>query len=350
MNDEMFHPATLDVAEWLRFDAATNPYGPSPKVREATAAFARTGDFSRYDDEERAESLRGDLAAHWGLSPDHFIVYNGSGEAVVWLFLARLLLERQRLLIPSPSYERFVALGQRCAAEVIPVPLHEEDFALVPERFIEAGRQSGARVLLLSSPNNPTGNLLCDEWEIARLLDGLPDCLCIVDEAYADYAGHSCVPWVQERGNLVVLRTFSKAYGMAGLRIGYAIGPKPIITALSQMQVPWAVNALSLVAARAALADQGYLHQIVAQIRSDCQALYEGLNERPWLRAYPSAANFFWVRCEGIGPERLRAGLEKRRMRARWRQDAPGFVRLTSLRPQDNEYLLAVLDEIGHAD
>ena len=116
------------------------------------------------------------------------------------------------------------------------------------------------------------------------------------------------------------------------------------------MQVPWAVNALSLVAAQAALADQGYLHQIVAQIRSDCQALYEGLNERPWLRAYPSAANFFWVCYEGIGPDRIRAGLEKRRIRARWRQDAPGFVRLTSLRPQDNEYLLAALDEIGQSD
>ncbi len=314
------------------------------------AAFARTGDFSRYNDEERAESLRGDLAAHWGLSPDHFIVYNGSGEAVVWLFLARLLLERERLLIPFPSYERFVALGQRCAAKVIPVPLHEEDFALVPEHFIEAGRRSGARVLLLSSPNNPTGNLLCGEREMARLLDELPDCLCIVDEAYAEYAGHSYVPWVQERKNLVVLRTFSKAYGMAGLRIGYAVGAPPMVAALSQMQVPWAVNALSLVAARAALADQGYLHQIVTQIRGDCRALYEGLNERPWLRAYPSAANFFWVHCEGIGPQRLRVGLEKRRIRARWRQDAPGFVRLTSLRPQDNEYLLAALDEIGHAD
>ena len=336
--------------EWLRFDAATNPYGPSPKVREAMATFARTGDFSRYDDEERAESLREDLAAHWGLWSDHFIVYNGSGEDVVWLFLARLLVEQQRLLIPFPSYERFVALGQRCAAEVIPVPLHEEDFALVPERFIEAGRQSGARVLLLSSPNNPTGNLLCGEQEMTRLLDELPNCLCIVDEAYADYAGHSCVPWVQERENLVVLRTFSKAYGMAGLRIGYAIGPKPVIAALSQMQVPWAVNALSLVAAQAALADQGYLQEVVAQIRSDCQVLYEGLNERSWLRAYPSAANFFWVRCEGIGLERLRAGLEKRRIRVRWRQDAPGFVRLTSLRPQDNEYLLTALDEVRQSD
>ncbi|MDE2812586.1 MAG: histidinol-phosphate transaminase, partial [Gemmatimonadota bacterium] len=261
----------------------------------------------------------------------------------------RLLLEQQRLLIPSPSYERFVALGQRCAAKVIPVPLHEENFALVPERFIEAGRQSGARVLLLSSPNNPTGNLLCGDAELVRLLDQLPDCLCIVDEAYADYADHSYVPWVQERENLVMLRTFSKAYGMAGLRIGYAVGPKPVIAALDQMQVPWAVNALSLVAAQAALADQDYLHQIVAQIRSDCQALYEGLSERMWLRAYPSAANFFWVRCGGIGSERLRAGLEKRRIRARWRQDAPDFVRLTSLRPQDNEYLLAALDEVGQS-
>lgn len=333
--------------KWLRFDAATNPYGPSSKVREAIAAFACTGDFSRYSDEERAESLRGDLAAYWGLSPDHFIVYNGSGEAVVWLFLARLLLKQQRLLIPFPSYERFVALGQRCAAEVIPVSLHEEDFALVPECFIEAGRQSGARVLLLSSPNNPTGNLLCGDAEIARLLDELPDCLCIVDEAYADYAGYSCVSWVQERENLVVLRTFSKAYGMAGLRVGYAVGPKSVIAALGQMQVPWAVNALSLVAAQAALADQSYLHQVVVQIRSDCQTLYEGLNERPWLRAYPSAANFFWLRCEEIGPERLRAELEKRQIRARWRRDAPGFVRLTSLRPQDNEYLLNALDEIG---
>ncbi len=336
--------------EWLRFDAATNPYGPSPKVREAIAAFARTGDFSRYSDEERAESLRADLAAHWGLSADHFIVYNGSGEAVVWLFLAHLLLKQQCLLVPSPSYERFVALGQRCATEVIAVPLHEEDFALVPERFIEASRQSGARVLLLSNPNNPTGNLLCDEPAMAHLLDGLPNGLCIVDEAYADYAGHSFVPWVQERENLVVLRTFSKAYGMAGLRIGYAIGPPPVIAALGQMQVPWAVNALSLAAAQTALADQGYLHKVVAQIRSDCQVLYEGLNERPWLRAYPSAANFFWVRCEGIGPKRLWAGLEKRRIRARWRQDAPGFVRLTALRPQDNEHLLAALDAIGQGD
>lgn len=335
---------------WLRFDAATNPYGPSPKVREALAAFARTGDFSRYSDEERAESLRGDLAAHWGLSPEHFIVYNGSGEAVVWLFLAKLLLAQQRLLMPSPSYERFVGLGKRCAAEVIEVPLREEDFALVPERFIEAGRRSDARVLLLSSPNNPTGNLLCGEQSMARLLDELPDCLCIVDEAYADYAGYSCVPWVQERGNLVVLRTFSKAYGMAGLRVGYAVGPKPVIAALGQLQVPWAVNALSLVAAQAALADRGYLRQTVGQIRRDCQLFYAGLNERPWLRAYPSAANFFWVRCAGIGPERLRAGLARRQIRARWRPDAPGFVRLTSLRPQDNDYLLAVLDEIGPAN
>ncbi len=336
--------------QWLRFDAATNPYGPSPKVREVLAAWAQAGDFSRYGDEERAESLREDLAAHWGLAPEHFAVYNGSGEAVVWLFLARLLLAQQRLLIPAPSYERFVALGQRCATEVISVPLHEENFALEPEHFIAAGQRSGARVLLLSSPNNPTGNLLCGEPAMARLLDELPYCLCIVDEAYADYAGHSLVSWVAARENLLLLRTFSKAYGLAGLRVGYAVGPKSVIAALSQLQVPWAVNVLSLAAAQAALADQRYLQAVVAQIRGDCQAFYEGLNERPWLRAYPSAANFFWVRYRGVDRMRLRVELAKQRMRVRWRQDAPDFVRLTSLRPQDNARLLAALDAIAGAD
>ena len=100
----------------------------------------------------------------------------------------------------------------------------------------------------------------------------------------------------------MVLRTFSKAYGMAGLRVGYAIGPKSVIAALDQMQVPWGVNALSLVAAQAALADQGYLHQVVAQIRSDCQALYEGLNERPWLRGLSERGEFLLGALRGDRP------------------------------------------------
>ncbi len=175
----------------------------------------------------------------------------------------------------------------------------EEDFSLAPERFVEAGRRSGARILLLSNPNNPTGNALIDEQSLAYLLDQLPECLYVIDEAYADYTGQSFVPWVRDRENLVVLRTSSKAYGLAGLRIGYAVGAPRVIAALANLQIPWAVNSMGLIAARAALADQAYLEQIVTQIRSDCEALYHGLNELSWLETYPSAANFFLVRFTG---------------------------------------------------
>ena len=332
--------------ELYRFDAATNPYGPSPSVREALAAYAHTGDYCHYG-EERAESLREDLAGHWGLTPEHFIVYNGAGEAVLWLFLAKLLLERGKLIVPTPSYERFVAAGRRCSMDVLEVPLDSSDFSFSPERFIAAGKATGARVLLLSSPNNPTGNALLDEMGLAALLDALPDCLCIVDEAYADYADQSFMPLIAGRTNLVVLRTFSKAYGLAGLRIGYAAASRRTIASLAKMQIPWAVNSMSLVAARAALADRQYLSETVHQIRRDSQAFYNGLNDRSWLTAYPSDANFNLVRFTGISATELQTELAKGGVRARWRQDMPDCLRLTALKPADNEYLLALLDGIA---
>jgi len=325
-----------------RFDAATNPYGPSPRVREALAAYALEGDYYHYG-EARAESLRADLSAHWGLAPEHFIAYNGAGEALLWLFLSKLLLERGKLIVPAPSYERFVEAGKRCSVEVVQVPLAGEDFALLPEHCVAAGRRTGAQVLLLSSPNNPTGNALVDERALAFLLEQLPDCLCIVDEAYADYTGRSFVPWVRERENLVVLRTFSKAYGLAGLRIGYAVGTPRVVSALANLQIPWAVNSMGLVAARAALADQAYLQQIIARIADDCQALYAGLSALPWLKVYPSEANFFLLRFAGIAAEALRAGLEQEGIVARWRGDMPDCLRVTAQQTAANDHLLSVL-------
>lgn len=177
-----------------RFDAAINPYGCSPKVEEALVRAARSRSY-RFYGEERSETLRAQLAAHLGLGPENLLVYNGTGEALVWIFLSHLLLPKARLLLPYPSYERFVMVGRRCAAEVGEVSLGE-DFSLPVEGFIAAGRQHQAAVALISSPNNPSGNRLLDSTRLKLLLEGLPQCLCIVDEAYADYAGTTiCAPW-----------------------------------------------------------------------------------------------------------------------------------------------------------
>ncbi|HVG31771.1 MAG TPA: histidinol-phosphate transaminase [Pyrinomonadaceae bacterium] len=330
--------------EELHFEAAINPYGCSPKVTEALEAFARGREFRSYG-EPTALELREELAAHHDLSPENFVVYNGAGEALAWLFIFHLLMRRGHLVVPSPSYERFVEAGKRCAAEVIEVPLGARNFSLPVEQLIEEGKRRGANLGLISNPNNPTGNSLLDAAGLSRLLDEMPECLWVIDEAYADYTGESFAPWVRERENLVVLRTFSKAYGLAGLRVGCAVAHRSVAEVLSASRLPWAVNSMSLVAARAALSDQEYLKATVARILDDCREFYSLLKQIPHAEVYESAANFFLVRFDRIDTARLKDYLAARGMHVRSRPDMPQHLRITSLRPDENLRLVRVLTD-----
>ncbi len=333
------------MSQTLAFDQAINPYGCSPRVAEAMAAFARTRDYRMYGDPD-ATSLRAKLAAHHDLAPENLLVYNGAGEALVWIFVARLLLPRAKLLVPYPAYERFVAVGRRAAAEVAQVALEPETWALDVDRVLAAVRDSGAGVALLSSPNNPTGNLLVDETAMARLLNEAPQVLWIVDEAYADYAGVTFTPWVAERENLLVLRTFSKAYGLAGLRIGYAAGHAEAMARLGAFRLPWNVGSMSLVAAEAAIDDQPYKDEVVAKIRADRDAFGEMLRAVPGYAPYPSDANFYLVRLDGIDRGKLLEHLAAEGIRVRTRDDMPDMIRVTSLLPEQNARLADALGSV----
>lgn len=328
----------------LHFEAAINPYGCSPKVTEALEEAARAREFRSYG-EPTALELREELAAHHDLSAENFVVYNGAGEALAWLFIFYLLMPRGKLIVPSPSYERFVDAGKRCAAEVIEVPLGARDFSLPVERLIEEGNRRGAKLGLISSPNNPTGNRLLDAAGLARLLDEMPQCLWVIDEAYADYTGESFAARVRERENLVVLRTFSKAYGLAGLRVGYAVAHSSVAQTLSASRLPWAVNSMSLVAAHAALRDQQYLKETVARILDDCREFYSLLKQLPHTEVYESAANFFLLRFDRIDAARLKDYLARRGMYVRSRPDMPEHLRITSLRKDENLRLVRALGD-----
>jgi histidinol-phosphate aminotransferase len=330
------------TGETLHFEAAINPYGCSPKVVETLAAFARTKQYAAYGD-QTALHLRERLAALHRLSPEQIVVYNGAGEALAWLYVLCLVMRPGRLVVPAPSYERFVEAGRRCAEELIEVPLDAETYALDVERLAGAARGRRATLGLISSPNNPSGNLLLDAAALARLLDSAPDCLWIIDEAYADYPGLSFARWTAERPNLVVLRTFSKAYGLAGLRVGCAIAHASVASQLAAIRLPWSVNSMSLVAAAAALDDQPYLAQTIAGIRRDCRDLYSSLASIPFIRPHPTAANFFLTRVADRLAPRLTAHIAARGMRVRTRPDMPDHVRITSLLPADNRRLLDAL-------
>ena len=334
----------------LRFDAAINPYGCSPKVVAALSRAVEERGYRHYGDPD-AGALRAALAEHHGLSPENFIVYNGCGEGMVWQALTRLLLTRGNFICPFPSYERFVDIGRRAARAVIEVPLEGPDNHLPLERFIEQARSNEAALAMISSPNNPTGNCLLDEAALVTLLQALPSCTVVIDEAYAEYTGRSFAPLVRRFSNLIVLKTFSKAYGLAGLRVGYVTGHHRAMAAARQFQIPWSVDTLALTAAQAALADQGYLQQIVARINDDVASFGRALRLIPHLQVARTAANFFFVqlgqdggqhdggaRYQALAPRLAERGLVVRR-----RPDFPGHIRVTCMLPPANALLLEVL-------
>jgi histidinol-phosphate aminotransferase len=272
------------------------------------------------------------------------VVYNGSGEGFVWLCLTRLMFPKRALVCPSPSYERFVEVGRRCATALVEVPLDPDSWALPLPALIDAARASDAAAVMISSPNNPTGNHLLNDERLVELLRALPATLVIVDEAYADYGGRSFAPLVRQFPNLVVLKTFSKAYGLAGLRVGYVVASEQVTAALRAVQIPWAIDTLALAGAEAAIADQGYLTAISARIRSEVVAFGQALAACAGLRVYPTDANFFLVEPRGPGERaRLERRLAERHLIVRRRPDMPDRFRVTCMTPEMNGVFLQAL-------
>jgi histidinol-phosphate aminotransferase len=330
----------------LRFAAAINPHGCSPAVVAALETAVRARDYRHYGDADAA-ALRARLAELHDLPAESFVVYNGSGEAWVWQCLTRLLMAQGTFICPAPSYERFVAVAQRCARRIVEVPLDQPDWTLPVDRFVDEARASGAVLAMISSPNNPTGNRLLDEPTLVGLLAALPACTVVVDEAYAEYTGETFAPLTKRFANLVVLKTFSKAYGLAGLRVGYAVAAPALAAEARRFQIPWAVDTLALVAAEAAVADQDYLRDIVARIRGEVADFGRALTSFGYLRVYPTEANFFLAGLTGgVDYPRLAPALTRRGVVVRRRDDMPDHIRMTCMTSEANLVLLGALAEV----
>lgn len=329
----------------IRFDAAINPHGCSPAVVTALEEAVRARGYRHYGDPD-AGALRRRLAAHFDLPAESFLVYNGCGEGLVWQCLTRLLLPRGTFICPKPSYERFVAVGARSARRIVEVPLEAPAWSLPLGAFIDDARRTEADVAMISSPNNPTGNRLLDEERLVALLTALPRCTIIVDEAYAEYTGSSFAPLVRRFENLVVLKTFSKAYGLAGLRVGYVVAHPRVAAEARKYQIPWAVDSLALLAAETALADQAYLHRVVERIGAEVAVFGRALARFGFLRVHPTEANFHLVELTGVEYPQLAAALAPRGLVVRRRDDMPGYVRLTCMTAADNAELIAALAEV----
>jgi histidinol-phosphate aminotransferase len=204
------------------------------------------------------------------------------------------------------------------------------------------------RVLFIANPNNPTGTLL-DKKAIARILRAATHTAVVIDEAYAEFSGITVVPWIRRHPNLFVVRTFSKAAGLAGLRLGAVIGSQANVAILRRAMPPFPVNVAVLVAAEAALRDRAAIRRYVRNVQ-DTRKWFAAQLTRIGAISYPSAGNFLLADFGPSGPA-LFCELEKQGilLRERSKEIAPGFVRVSIGTRKEMRRLLYAIDASGYA-
>lgn len=233
-------------------------------------------------------AVKARLGQQHGLGPEHILVGNGSNELIQALFLATVS-QGDRVVLSVPTFTLYGLMNTAMEGTLHTVFL-KNDLTFDVDRLIEEGAKPGTKLVIVCSPNNPTGSLLHpkDVARIAAAAEGL----VVVDEAYFEFGGETSVGLLGQYPNLVITRTFSKALGAAGLRIGYLIAHPDIAGEIDKVKLPYNVNLISLIAAERLLDEQKLIDERVALIRSERQRVFARLLQIPGIKPYPSAANF----------------------------------------------------------
>lgn len=308
---------------------------PQALVEEAKAAVERTA-FNRYPDPAARELCQA-FAACYGVQPQQVVAGNGSDELITVLFEA-FLEKGDAFATVEPDFSMYAFNGHLHEARHVAIP-KGKDLRLDVEAVAAACQQEQVKLLIFSNPCNPT-SLVCGREEMRKLIDCLPDTLVVLDEAYMDFSDQSLLGEVEDHPNLLVLRTCSKAFGMAALRLGFAVCGKTLAGALRAVKSPYNVNSLSQAVGTAVLRRKGELDRALETILRSRDQLYAGLRKLGEkypgrFRLLPGETNFAALEMED-GPELL-AYLDRQGVAIRY---TGGLVRVTCGAPEENKIVL----------
>jgi histidinol-phosphate aminotransferase len=298
-------------------------------------------DFSRYPDPHQP-ALKQALSERKGVTPDHIFLGNGSDEAIDLLIRAFCEPGRDEIVILPPTYGMYAVQASIQGADIRKIPLSPDFSPDLPAILAESTDRS--KILFLCSPNNPTGNRF-REQDVRTLLAQFPG-LVVVDEAYADFAaGPSLISWLHDFPNLVVLQTFSKAWGLAGLRVGMAFANPFVIGILNKIKYPYNLNAVTISLALEALNRAPVVQEKIDHLLSERHRLEIRLSQIQGVeKIYPSEANFLLIRVRDADQtysKLCEAGIV---VRNRTREmHCANCLRITVGSPEENDRLLAAL-------
>ena len=268
------------------------PHDLPAELKQAILERAAAAQWQRYPEFVPARLVER-LAAHYGWVPEGIVVGNGSNE-LIQATLSVVLAQGDAVVAPSPTFSLYRLLTGVLGGRFVPVPLGDR-FAFDVDRIVETAARERARVIVLNSPNNPTGSTLA-EGAVERIL-AATDALVVCDEAYQDFGGPSAIPLLRRSSRVVVLRTFSKAMGMAGLRFGLALAHPEVARELAKGKLPYNVNLVTLAAADVALEHADALAARTRAITETRDRFLPRLAAIPGIEVFPTAANFVLIRC-----------------------------------------------------
>lgn len=325
---------------WIKLNTNENPYPPSPRVIEAILAeLGRDGDNLRKYPDAGSRQARQAAAELYGVDPERVIMANGSDELLNNLIRA-FAAEGEEIAYVHPSYSYYATLAEIQGAKI-------RTFALTEDRCIaDFPEKYKGKAFFLTSPNAPLGFAFDNAYieELAQHCSGM----LVVDEAYVDFSDESAINLVEKYDNLVVTRTFSKSYSLAGMRLGLAVAHPRVISALDKIRDHYHLDRLALVAATAALRDQDYLHSTVAKVCAT-RDWFSTEMRRLGYRVQPSRANYIFAEPADGNGKRIYDGLYEQKILVRYFSDpslAKG-VRISIGTRMEMEKTLQVLTALG---
>jgi histidinol-phosphate aminotransferase len=336
--DVLSRKSEISSQDVIKLDGNENPYGCSPKVQKALSVYPY---FHIYPDPEQRE-LRDVLSKYVGVMPRNIVAGAGCDELID--LVLRLFINPGDKVINLPStFGMYPFCTEVCGGKILNIP-RKPDFSIDIPSVIQA-LDHKTKVIFIASPNNPSGNLTL-ESEILQLLD--TDTIVVVDEAYAEFSGVTVSSLVDKHSNLVVLRTFSKWAGIAGLRMGYGIFPVNMVGYLMKIKQPYNVNVAAQVAAIESLNDFNYLQSTIKLIVDERERLREKLNEISWIKTYPSKANFILCLISNGKASEIHQLLQRKGIFVRYfdNPDLKDCLRISVGKPEHTDKLITLLREI----
>ncbi|MFC2047233.1 histidinol-phosphate transaminase [Chloroflexota bacterium] len=328
----------VPVESIIKLDANENPYGCSSRVSQALAAYPF---FNIYPDARQTE-LRRQLQEYTGVDAVCIVAANGSGELLDDI-LRLFIKPGDKVVNCVPTFDMFRFRTLVCQGELVNIP-RGKDFT-VDIGAVTAAIDNRTKIIILANPNSPTGTVT-PRSDILELADaGVP---LLVDEAYYEFYGETMVPLVSHNPNLMVIRTFSKWAGLAGLRIGYGIFPPVIADYLLKIKLPYNVSMAASVAVRESLVDIDYLMSTVEAIIAERERLFTRLAELNFLKPFTSRANFIFCSVLNGKASELQQRLQRKGILVRY-FDLPfleNSIRISVGKPEHTDALIKAFQEL----